>query len=40
LLGQLELPSRGKEWVELVAEAVQNAANINRELREVLRTQR
>jgi hypothetical protein len=40
LLGQLELPSRGKEWVELVGEAVQNAANINRQLREVLRTQR
>jgi hypothetical protein len=40
LLGQLELPSRGKEWAELVAEAVQNAANINRQLREVLRSQR
>jgi len=40
LLGQLELPSHGKKWVELVAEAVQNAANINRQLREVLRSQR
>ena len=40
LLGQLELPSPGKKWVELVAEAVQNAANINRQLREVLRSQR
>ena len=40
LLRQLELPSHGKKWVELVAEAVQNAANINRQLREVLRGQR
>ena len=40
LLGQLELPSHGKKWVELVAEAAQNAAQINRQLREVLRGQR
>jgi hypothetical protein len=40
LLGQLDLPSHGKKWVELVAEAAQNAANINRQLREVLRGQR
>ena len=40
LLGQLELPSHGKKWVELVAEAAQGAAQINRQLREVLRGQR
>lgn len=40
LLGQLEMPSHGKKWVELVAEAAQDAANINRRLREVLRSQR
>jgi hypothetical protein len=40
LLGQLELPSHGKKWVELVAEAAQGAAQINRQLREVLRSQR
>jgi hypothetical protein len=40
LLGQLEMPSHGKKWVELVAEAAQNAAQINRQIREVLRGQR
>src|SRR6266699_3512786 len=40
LLGQTEMPSHGKNWVELIAEAAQNAAQINRQLREVLRGQR
>jgi hypothetical protein len=40
LLGQLEMPSHGKKWVALVAEAAQNAAQINRQIREVLRGQR
>ena len=40
LLGQLEMPPHGKKWVELVAEAAQDAASINRRLREVLRAQR
>jgi signal transduction histidine kinase len=37
LLGQLELLPEGKKWVELIEEAAQDAAHINRELREVLR---
>ena len=37
LLGQLELQPQGKKWVELIEEAAQDAARINRELREALR---
>jgi signal transduction histidine kinase len=37
LLGQLELQPQGRKWVELIEEAAQDAAHINRELREVLR---
>ena len=37
LLGQLELEPQGKKWVQLIEEAAQDAAGINRELREVLR---
>jgi signal transduction histidine kinase len=37
LLGQLELDPQGKKWVALIEEAAQDAAHINRELREVLR---
>jgi hypothetical protein len=40
LLSQLEMPPHGKKWVELVEQAVQDAAQINREIREVLREQR
>ena len=40
LLGQLEMPSHGKKWVELIEQAAQDAAHINRQLREVLRAQR
>jgi hypothetical protein len=37
LLSQMELEPTGKKWVELIDEAAQDAAHINRELREVLR---
>ena len=37
LLGQLELPSHGKKWVELVEEASQEAAQVTRQIREALR---
>jgi hypothetical protein len=37
LLGQLEMEAPGKKWVQLIEEAAQDAAGINRELREVLR---
>lgn len=37
LVGQLELDPQGKKWVRLIEEAAQDAARINRELREVLR---
>jgi hypothetical protein len=37
LVGQLELDAQGKKWVQLIEEAAQDAAQINRELREVLR---
>lgn len=37
LLAQLKIEPQGKKWVELIEEAAQDAAHINRELREVLR---
>jgi len=37
LLSQLELQPHGKKWVELIEEAAQGAAQINKQLREVLR---
>ena len=37
LLGQVELEPTGKKWVQLIEEAAQDAAQINRELRQVLR---
>ena len=37
LLGQLQLDAPAKKWVELIEEAAQDAAHINRQLREVLR---
>lgn len=40
LLNQLEMPPHGKKWVELVEESAQDAAHINRQIREVLREQR
>jgi hypothetical protein len=38
LLGQIELDPQGRKWVELIEEAAQDAAHMNRELREVLRS--
>lgn len=37
LLEQLEMDAQGKKWVLMIEEAAQDAAHINRELREVLR---
>jgi hypothetical protein len=37
LLGQLEMQSQSKKWVHMIEEAAQDAAHINRELRELLR---
>jgi len=37
LLGQLEMEAQSKKWVQMIEEAAQDAARINRELREVLR---
>jgi signal transduction histidine kinase len=39
LLGQSPLGSEEKKWVELVESATQDAAQLNRELREILRNQ-
>jgi hypothetical protein len=39
LLGQLHRESEGAKWVSLIDDAAQDAAHINREIREVLRTQ-
>jgi hypothetical protein len=39
LLGQLDQGSDGAKWVGLIEDAAQDAAHINREIREVLRTQ-
>ena len=39
LLGQLSLETAGKNWVHLIEDAAQDAAHINREIREILRTQ-
>jgi hypothetical protein len=39
LLGQLHQGSDGAKWVGLIEDAAQDAAHINREIREVLRTQ-
>jgi hypothetical protein len=37
LLGQSKLEPTGKKWVDLIEEAAHDAAQINRQLREVLR---
>jgi hypothetical protein len=39
LLGELNLEGPGKTWVTLIADAAQDAAHVNREIREALRTQ-
>jgi signal transduction histidine kinase len=37
LLAQLQLQPHAKKWVQLIEEAAQDAAQINRQIREVLR---
>jgi hypothetical protein len=39
LLSQLKLDSTGAKWVTMIEDAAQDAAHVNREIREVLRTQ-
>ena len=39
LLGQSNLPGEQKKWVDLIESAAQDAAQLNRELREILRNQ-
>lgn len=39
LLGQAELEPNHKKWVQLIDTASQDAAKINREIRDILRSQ-
>jgi len=39
LLAQAELDDTNKKWLELIENATRDAARINRELREILRSQ-
>ena len=39
LLGQAKLDDTNKKWVELIDNAARDAARINREIREILRSQ-
>jgi signal transduction histidine kinase len=39
LLGQAKLDAKCKEWVRLLDQATHDAARINREIRDILRTQ-
>ena len=39
LLGELNLEAPGKTWVTLIADAAQDAAHVNSQIRDVLRTQ-
>ena len=39
LLGQAKLEDNNKKWLEMVDKAAQDAARINREIREILRAQ-
>ena len=39
LLAQLKLDANGKKWVSLLDQATQDAARINREIRDILRAQ-
>lgn len=39
LLGQAKLDDNNKKWLEMVDKAAQDAARINREIREILRSQ-
>jgi hypothetical protein len=39
LLAQAKLADDNRKWIELIDKAAQEAARINREIREILRTQ-
>ncbi len=39
LLAQAKLDENNQKWIELIDKAVQDAAKINREIREILRAQ-
>jgi len=39
LLGQSKLEANNKKWVQLIDTAAQDAARINREIREILKSQ-
>jgi signal transduction histidine kinase len=39
LLGQAQLDDNSKKWLELIDNATRDAARINREIREILRSQ-
>jgi len=39
LLGQCKLDDNGKKWSQLIDTAAQDAARVNREIREILRSQ-
>jgi len=39
LLGQGKLDSQSKKWLSLIDDAAQEAARLNREIREILRSQ-
>jgi nitrogen-specific signal transduction histidine kinase len=40
LLGQNKLDAESKKWVDMINSAAQDAARINREIREILRSQK
>lgn len=39
LLAQAKLDDQNRKWLDLIDQAAQDAARINREIREILRTQ-
>lgn len=39
LLAQVRLDNDSRKWLELIDKAAQDAAHVNREIREILRTQ-
>ncbi len=39
LLAQAQLDDRNRKWLDLIDQAAQDAARINREIREILRTE-
>jgi signal transduction histidine kinase len=39
LLAQVKLAGDNQKWIEMIDKAAQDAARINREIREILRTQ-